>query len=129
MASPARLLTAQQVADDFGLPSAGTLRSMRCQGLPAVKIGKAWLFDADDVSAFIQSRKVTQCPAPILAPGSNPSLGVRLSTSSGLTAGGSGPAALARQTAERLKRGSRNSCGSVNLPTALPVQPIRGVTQ
>lgn len=113
----ARLLTAKQVAETFGLPSATTLRSMRQQGLPAVKIGKAWLFEAADVDAFIQSRKVTACPAQISVPGSNMSTDAARSTSSGMKGAESAPAALARQTVERLKLrlpGSSASVSSLN---------------
>lgn len=52
-----RLMTAQQVADTFGLPSPATLRTMRQNGLPAVRLGKAFLFDHDDVIAFIERQK------------------------------------------------------------------------
>ena len=52
-----RLLTAQQVADEFGIPSARTVRTMRNRGLPFVKLGKACLFDADDVEVFIRAQR------------------------------------------------------------------------
>ena len=62
------LLTAQQVADEFGLPSVRTLRTMRARGLPAVPLGKAYLFDRADVERFIENAKVTTCPAQARGP-------------------------------------------------------------
>lgn len=57
----ARLLTAEQVAETFGIPSPRTVRTMRADGLPAVRLGKCYLYDPDDVRGFIQSRKETKC--------------------------------------------------------------------
>lgn len=57
-----RLMTAQQVADHFGIPSYRTLRTMRANGLPAVRLGKAYLFDPADVAAFIEAAKKRREP-------------------------------------------------------------------
>lgn len=51
------LLTAQQVSERFGIPKARTVRTLRLQGLPAVKIGKQFLYDPADVEAFIERVK------------------------------------------------------------------------
>ena len=83
-----QLLTAEQVADTFGIPSARTVRTMRADGLPAVRLGKCYLFDASDVEAFIQSRKETKCRAPTED---------RISITSG--AGGAGISSGAKQAA------------------------------
>jgi excisionase family DNA binding protein len=52
-----RLLTAEQVCAEYGIPLPRTLRTMRQRGLPAMKLGKAYLFDSADVEAFIQAAK------------------------------------------------------------------------
>src|SRR5688500_3441626 len=59
----AALLTDEQAAEQFGLPSPRTLRTLRGQGLPAVFLGKRWLFDPADIQRFIEERKVTRCRA------------------------------------------------------------------
>lgn len=53
----ARLLTAEQVCERFGIPSPRTVRTMRQKGLAAVRLGKAYLFDESDVQAFIEASK------------------------------------------------------------------------
>ena len=62
------LRTDKQLVADFGLPSVRTVRTMRQKGLPAVRLGKAYLYDPQDVSAFIAQRKVSACPAPNRGP-------------------------------------------------------------
>lgn len=52
-----RLMTAEQIKQDFGLPSVRTVRTMRDRGLPSVKLGKAYLYDHADVVAFIRRAK------------------------------------------------------------------------
>ena len=42
-----RLLTAQQAVEEFNLPSVRTIRTLRSQGLPTVKLGAARLIDYD----------------------------------------------------------------------------------
>jgi hypothetical protein len=55
------LLTDKQLVAEFNLPSIRTVRTMRQQGLPAIRLGKSYLYDTSDVQAFIAARKVTQC--------------------------------------------------------------------
>lgn len=57
---PAQLKTAKEIQELFGLPSPSTLRSMRAKGLPAVRLGKAYLFDCSDVEKFIAEQKVAR---------------------------------------------------------------------
>lgn len=52
-----RLLTAQQLVEEFRLPSVRTVRTLRAQGLPTVKLGAARLTDYDDMVAFIERKK------------------------------------------------------------------------
>lgn len=41
-----RLLTDRQLCEQYGIPSPRTVRTMRQQGLPSVRLGRAYLFDA-----------------------------------------------------------------------------------
>jgi hypothetical protein len=97
----ARLLTAQQVCDLFGVPSERTLRTMRQQGLAAVRLGKAYLYDESDIASFIEAKK---CRAPTEARACTGSRIAKPSTSSGMSEGQSAFGQLARQTAAKLKR-------------------------
>ncbi len=105
----ARLLTAQQVAEEFGLPGARTVRTLMSQGMPAYKISKAYLFKVEDVEAFIESRKVVQCQGPTEAPPSYGSPSAASSTSNGTNAGAVKFDRPAQATAKRLKSLSRPS--------------------
>jgi hypothetical protein len=107
-------MTAEQVADEFGIPSSRTVRSMRADGLPAARIGKAYLYDPDDVVAFIQSRKETKC---------RDRTGGHTSPMSGIGAAGissgakpAGPASTAQALliAQRLKASSPTSSANEN---------------
>lgn len=116
MSERARLLTAAQVCDVFGVPSPRTLRTMRQQGLAGVRIGRAYLFDADDVQAFIESRK--ECPAPTKAPSCDGSRPGNPTTSPGTTRAANDSAQRALATAARLRQLSKRSSGQViALPT------------
>lgn len=102
-----RLMTAQQVCDHFGIPSPRTVQTMRGQGLAAVRLGKAYLYDSADVAAFIQDKKTS--PVRTVVPVFNglPSAG-RFISSGSITA--SDEFALrAQASAERLKQPSRPS--------------------
>lgn len=107
----ARLLTAEQVCNQFGVPSARTLRTMRQKGLKAVRLGKAYLFDEDDVQAFIEAQKT--CPAEIRDLASIGSRIERPGTFSGTSEAKSAFVQLARQTAKRLKQPSPSSSAHV----------------
>ncbi len=107
-----RYQTAEELAATIGGISPRTVRTMRMQGLPAVKLGKAWLYDPEKALAWIAAREEAKCHVPTLAPGSNKSTAAQASTSSGMKAAGSAAAALARQSVERLKRSSRPSSGN-----------------
>jgi hypothetical protein len=110
-------MTAQQVAEQFGFPSARTLRSLRAQGLPAVKIG-TWLFDPADVESFIQARKITQCPDRTAVPTFSSSGSANASTSNGMRAAANDSAARARLIAQGLKRSSPpSSSNAVEQPS------------
>jgi exonuclease III len=104
-----RLLTVEQAVTEFNLPSARTIRTLRKQGLPTVKLGAARLIDYDDMMAFIEAAKETPCQDQTPARGSSRSKGARASTSPGSSKGGSGFAQLALRSAEQLKRRSQNS--------------------
>lgn len=120
-----RLMTAKQVAEEFGLPSDRTLRTMRANGLPAVRLGKAFLFDMADVAQFIQDAKETTCPDRTKDRASPESRGARASTSAGMSRGASDSNLLARQTADKLKRLSPSSSGNDN-PDPETGRVIRG---
>ena len=66
-----RYQTAEQLAETIGGISARTVRSLRFQGLPAVKLGKAFLYDPEKALAWVAAREEAQCPVPTAAPGSN----------------------------------------------------------
>ena len=100
----ARLLTAAQAVEEFNLPSVRTIRTLRSQGLPTVKLGAARLIDYDDMLAFIEAAKESPCPDQTPARASNRSKAARTSTSSGSKAGGKGFAQLALRSAEELRQ-------------------------
>lgn len=52
-----RLLTSEQLVQEFNLPSVRTVRTLRSQGLPTVKLGAARLTDYDDMVAFVEMKK------------------------------------------------------------------------
>jgi phage terminase Nu1 subunit (DNA packaging protein) len=104
--------TAEQLADTIGGITPRTVRTLRAQGLPAVKLGKAWLFDPEKALAWIAAREEAQCPVQTEVRTSSSSVPAASSTSSGAKPAASASVALARQTAERLKRRSRSSSGT-----------------
>ncbi|MES3042720.1 hypothetical protein [Sphingomonas faeni] len=106
-----RLLTAEEVVQEFGLPSIRTLRTMRQKGLPGVRLGKAFMYRADDIEQHIE--KVRTCPAPTVAPRSSGLRSARRSISSGTRADANVSVRLALQTAERLKKSSKTSSANV----------------
>lgn len=101
-----RLLTAEQAVAEFNLPSVRTIRTLRNQGLPTVKLGAARLIDYDDMVNFIERRK---CQEGTPAPASAGSLAGRVSTSSGTRGAANDCGLLARQTSNELKKLSRRS--------------------
>ncbi|AGH49589.1 hypothetical protein G432_09320 [Sphingomonas sp. MM-1] len=120
----ARLMTAEQVASEFGLPSARTVRTMRADGLAAVRLGKAYLFDVDDVQAFIQSRKETKCRDRIEVHIS-PSSGIGAAgTSNGAKLAAPGSTAQALTIAQRLKSHSPSSSRKGSAPLDPPGRVI-----
>lgn len=107
----ARLLTAEQVCERFGIPSPRTVRTMRQKGLAAIRLGKAYLFDESDVQAFIEANKTCLDQTEVrVCTGSQIE---RPSTSSGMNRERSAFGQLARQTAAKLKRPSPGSSGQV----------------
>ena len=111
-----RLISAQQLCEHYGIPTVRTVRTMRQNGLAAIRLGKAYLYDTADVDAFLQAKKT--CPAPIVAPPSNGCPGEAPSTSSGMSKAASAAVARALLSADRLKRPSPRLSGQV---IALPV--------
>lgn len=99
-----RLMTAQQVCDHFGIPSPRTIKTMRQKGLAGVRLGKAYLFDAADVAAYIQDKKTSLAQTVALA--SNGLQNARRSTSSGSPVALGEFALRALESASRLKKPS-----------------------
>ncbi len=120
-----RLMTAQQIADEFGLPSPRTVRTMRDRGLPAARLGKAFLYDHDDVVAFIQGAKETRCQDRIAAPTSNGSRRGAASISSGMSRDAHESARLALQMCAKPSKPSRSSSQSGNV-SEFPGRANRG---
>lgn len=117
MTAPARLLTAEQLCETFGIPSPRTVRTMRQQGLAGVRLGKQYLFDPADVQAFIERKK--ECHAPTQARGSNGSKSASDGISSNTSVAQSGSIQRALQTAALLKRRSPpTSAQVIGLPAA-----------
>ncbi len=110
----ARLMTAEQVCEEFGVPSPRTVKTMRQQGLVAVRLGRSYLFDADDVATFIQARKT--CPASTEVQLLNGGRSEGSSTSSGSKAELDAGVQRAQAIADMLKKLSRNSSGKVINP-------------
>ena len=101
-----RLLTAEQAVEEFNLPSTRTIRTLRNQGLPTVKLGAARLIDYDDMVNFIERRK---CQDETPARASAGSIGAKPSKSFGTRGAANDSGLLARQTANELKQCSRRS--------------------
>ena len=106
-----RLLTPEQAVAEFNLPSVRTIRTLRNQGLPTVKLGAARLIDYDDMMNFIERRK--QCQGETQARGYVGSTAARATTSSGMSGAANDCGLLARQTANVLKQSSRRSSEQV----------------
>lgn len=124
MTAHTRLLTAEQVCEHFGIPSPRTVRTMRQHGLAGVRLGKAYLFDAADVQAFIESRK--ECHAQIRDTGCDGSQPGAPITSHGMKRAANDSALRAQATADRLKKLSKRSSGQViALPTPARASPPR----
>ena len=111
------LRTDKQLVEEFNLPSTRTVRTMRQQGLPAVRLGKAYLYDPDDVHEFIAKRKVSQCPGRTEVRTSSSSSSGERSTSTGASKAPPGSDQQALQTAEKLKRLSSSSSKDDTAPT------------
>ncbi|NJC06550.1 hypothetical protein GGQ97_002343 [Sphingomonas kaistensis] len=111
-----RLMTPAEAVEAFNLPSVRTIRTLRSQGLPTVKLGSARLIDYDDMVAFVERMKEQQCHAPTEAPSSSRLASAQSSTSPGSSMVKSGSAQRARQTAEKLKRLSQGSSANDTEP-------------
>lgn len=111
------LRTDKQLVEEFNLPSVRTVRTMRQQGLPAVRLGKAYLYDPTDVHEFIAKRKVSQCQDRTEVRTSNSSSTEARSTFIGASTAQPVSDRLALQTVEKLKRLSPRSSTSDGLPT------------
>lgn len=117
-----RLMTPEEAVAEFNLPSVRTIRTLRNQGLPTVKLGAARLIDYDDMVNFIEAKK---CQDATGARGSSGSRGGKPTTSSGLSVAANDSVLLARQTAERLKRLSPRSSANTSERPAGRVLPMR----
>lgn len=106
------LLTAEQVVSRYGLPSTRTVRSMRQKGMRHVRISKAYLYEAEDVEAYIEQNKVAQCPGETQARSSNGSKSATATMPHGTRADAKNSILLAQQTSQKLKRLSRTSCAN-----------------
>jgi hypothetical protein len=98
------LRTDKQLVDEFNLPSTRTVRTMRQQGLPAVRLGKAYLYDPNDVQEFITKRKVSSCPGRTEDHTSNSSENEVVSTSTGARKAQPASDRRALRTVEKLKQ-------------------------
>jgi hypothetical protein len=97
---------------------------MRQQGLPGVKLGKAILFDPEDVHLFIKARKEVLC---LVQPGDPTSNGTRIGgagTSSTGRMAEPGNAARALLTAKKLIGSSHNSLSTTEGEADLSVRVI-----
>jgi hypothetical protein len=106
-----RLMTAEEVVTEWNLPSTRTVRTMRAKGMPFVRLGKAYLYDAADVQHHIDRSKVVLCPAQIAAPRSSGSTSGSASTSSGMREGG-GQGIHVRRSQSRHSRIMPRPCGA-----------------
>jgi hypothetical protein len=97
-----RLLTDAQVCEQFGIPSKWTLRTMRGNGLIAVRLGKSYLYDEVDVIAFIESAKVCRALTP--APDCTGKPGAESTTSDGTSVASRGFVRQARRISDSLKK-------------------------
>ena len=118
-----RLLTPEQAVREFNLPSVRTIRTLRNQGLPTVKLGAARLIDYDDMVNFIERRK--QCQDETTARASAGSIAARPITSSGMRGVANDCGLLARQTSAELKKLSRRSSERTSDRQAGRVLPMR----
>ena len=117
-----RLLTIEQAVAEFNLPSTRTIRTLRNQGLPTVKLGAARLIDYDDMLNFIERRK---CQDATPDPASAGSTGAKPSTSFGMSGAANDCGLLARQTSSELKKLSRRSSATTADKSAVHVLPSR----
>lgn len=118
-----RLMTPEQAVAEFNLPSVRTIRTLRNQGLPTVKLGAARLIDYDDMLNFIERRK--QCQGETTARGSAGSTAGRATTSFGMSGAANDSGLLARQTSAELKRLSRRGSDRTSDQPAARVLPMR----
>lgn len=120
-----RLLTPDEAVAEFNLPSVRTIRTLRNQGLPTVKLGAARLIDYQDMVNFIEARKANECQGATQATGSGGSIAGRAFTSSGMSGAANDSALLARQTASALKQSSRRSSARSTVQPTGRVLPMK----
>lgn len=117
-----RLLTPAQAVEEFNLPSERTIRTLRNQGLPTVKLGAARLIDYDDMVNFIERRKCQDATPGHASAGSTAG---KPSTSFGMSGAANDSGLLARQTSAELKKLSRRSSDTTSDRRAGHVLPMR----
>lgn len=106
------LLTAQEVAGEFGLPSVSAVRTMRANGLRFIAgVSKSFLYDPADVEAFLESAKT--CHDHHAEPTLNITHRENASTSTGMKAHPSKSVQQAQAMAAKLKKCSPRSLASV----------------
>jgi hypothetical protein len=115
-------MTVEQAVQEFNLPSPRTIRTLRNQGLPTVKLGAARLIDYDDMVNFIERRK---CQEETPARASAGSTAGKRSTSFGMSGAANDCGLLARQTSAELKKLSRRSSGRTSGLAEVRALPTR----
>ena len=58
-----RLLTAEEIAEQLGVPKGWPLEQARAGNIPHVRLGRYVRFDEDDVTAWVESLKTGGGPS------------------------------------------------------------------
>ncbi|MBZ0261952.1 MAG: helix-turn-helix domain-containing protein [Hyphomicrobiales bacterium] len=107
-----RLETPKQLATRVGLSLGAIYRLINDGRLPFVRIGTRLRIPPGTWEEFIANNTVKPCRDAIRDPSLNFSPNAGVITSFGRSEAAAASAALARQTAQRLKSGSRSSCNA-----------------
>lgn len=118
------LATPKQVREVLPLSKYQLRTLIREKRIGHVYIGSRPFIPRESIRQFIASNTVSPCPAETKAHVSASSQNVAYSTSCGQTPGAVGSAALALQTASKLKSRSPTSCASATETQALVI-PLR----
>jgi excisionase family DNA binding protein len=104
-----KLETPRQLAERVGLSEGAIKRLIDDGRLPFVEVGKRRRIPPGAWQEYLDNSTVRQCRDATKVPSSSFSPSVAASTSSGPNTDAAASAALARQTAQRLKSSSRDS--------------------